>query len=110
MGGAFARVPEDQTAFPNRQARYWLNIYGVWDDSSRDEEQIAWVREFFAAMLPHAADGMYLNFQGTDPGSDPLERARAAYGSAKLARLQQLKDRYDPDNVLRLNHNIPPTR
>ncbi|HLA81062.1 MAG TPA: BBE domain-containing protein [Thermoleophilia bacterium] len=108
MGGAFARVAEDETAFPNRHARFWLNIYGVWDEASDDAEQIAWVRDFHAAMQPRAAEGMYVNFQGGEAGTDPLERARSAYGARKLVRLRQLKDRYDPDNVFRLNHNIPP--
>lgn len=110
MGGALARVADDDTAFPNRAARYWLNIYGVWDEASDDEEEIAWVRGLYAAMEPHAAQGMYVNFQGAEAGSDPLERARSAYGAGKLDRLRAVKDRYDPDNLFRLNHNILPTR
>jgi len=103
-------VPEEATAFPNRDARYWLNIYGVWDEASDDAEQTAWVRGFHAAMKPRAAKGMYVNFQGAEAGTDNLERARLAYGDHKLARLRRLKDLYDPDNVFRLNHNIPPSR
>jgi FAD/FMN-containing dehydrogenase len=62
-------------------------------------------------MQLHAAEGMYVNFMGleAEPAADLGESARAAYGDRKLARLTALKRRYDPDNVFRLNHNIPPT-
>jgi FAD/FMN-containing dehydrogenase len=109
MGGAFARVPEDETAFPNRATRYWLNVYGVWDDPSADAEQIGWVRGLYGAMEPRASQGMYVNFQAAERARDPLELARSAYGPEKLDRLRRVKDRYDPDNVFNLNHNIPPT-
>jgi FAD/FMN-containing dehydrogenase len=47
---------------------------------------------------------MYVNFM-MDEGD---ERVRQAYGPAKFDRLKALKRRYDPDNVFRLNQNIPP--
>jgi hypothetical protein len=64
------------------------------------------------AMQPYAREGMYVNFLGADGGSaaDIHKAARAAYGDRKLARLTALKDRYDPDNLFRLNHNIQPSR
>jgi len=111
MGGAFGRVPEDATAFPNRDAGFWLNMYAMWNDPADDDSNRRWARESWAAMQPHAADGMYVNFLGADPGTvaDIREAARSAYGDDTLARLTALKDRYDPDNVFRLNHNIPPS-
>jgi FAD/FMN-containing dehydrogenase len=108
MGGAFARVPEGATAFPDRSATYWLNIYGFWPDASDDPARIAFVRGFAADMEPHAAGGQYVNFLGHEGESDPRADALAVYGETKLERLIALKRRFDPDNVFRLNHNIPP--
>jgi FAD/FMN-containing dehydrogenase len=110
MGGAFGRVPEDATAFTNRGAAFWLNLYALWQDTAADDPNRAWARDSWAAMQTHAAEGMYVNFLGADGGSasDIREAARAAYGDRKLERLTALKERYDPENVFRLNHNIPP--
>ena len=107
MGGAFGRVAEDATAFPNRAARFWLNIYGFWSDPAHDAARIAWVKEFSDAMRPHAMAGQYVNFLGHDD-ADAHRKALAAYGPAKLERLMELKRRYDPANLFRINHNIPP--
>jgi len=108
MGGAFGRVAEDATAFPNRGATFWLNIYGFWPDPTDDAARIAWVKGFSDAMRPHAMAGQYVNFLGHEDG-DAHGKARAAYGPAKLERLVTLKRRYDPSNLFRINHNIPPT-
>lgn len=110
MGGAFGRVPEDATAFTNRGAAFWLNMYAMWDDPADDDANRRWARDSWTAMRPHASEGMYVNFLGADGGSatDIREAARAAYGDTTLDRLTALKERYDPDNVFRLNHNIPP--
>ncbi len=108
MGGAFARVAEDATAFPNRAAQFWLNIYGFWPDAADDSARIAWVKGFSDAMRPHAMAGQYVNFLGHDDG-DVHRRAVTAYGPRKLERLMALKRRYDPENVFRINHNIPPS-
>ena len=111
MGGAFGRVPEDATAFTNRSAGFWLNMYAMWHDPAEDDPNRRWARDSWTAMQPHAAEGMYVNFLGVESGSanDVREAARAAYGDRKLARLTTLKDRFDPDNVFRLNHNILPS-
>jgi FAD/FMN-containing dehydrogenase len=108
MGGAFGRVPEDATPFPNRSAGYWLNVYGFWNDPADDTPRTAWIRRFAAAMEPHASGGQYVNFLGQEGGRDNRQAAMAVYGPAKFERLVALKRRYDPDNLLRLNHNIPP--
>lgn len=110
LGGAMARVPEDATAYPDRGARFLLNMYGVWSDPAMDERGRAWARESHAALRPYARQGEYVNFLGAEGASGPGAKAQAltAYGEAKLARLTELKRRYDPDNVFRLNHNIPP--
>ena len=107
MGGAFGRVAEEATAFPNRSAEFWLNIYGFWPDAAEDEARIAWVKGFSGAMRPYAMAGQYVNFLGQDE-RDPRTKALATYGEPRLERLTALKRRYDPDNVFRVNHNIPP--
>jgi hypothetical protein len=108
MEGAFGRIAEEATAFPDRSARFWLNIYGFWPDATDDAERIAWVKGFSDAVRPHAMARQYVNFLGEE--SDPVrQRALEVYGPTKLERLQVVKRRYDPQNVFRVNHNIPPT-
>jgi FAD/FMN-containing dehydrogenase len=108
MDGAFGRVAEDATPFPGRSARYWLNIYGYWPDAADDAARTAFVKGFAADMAPHATGAQYVNFLGQE-GSAAGARASAlaVYGPSKLERLIALKRTYDPDNVFRLNHNIP---
>ncbi len=107
MGGAFGRVAEDATAFPSRTAAFWLNIYGFWADPADDSARTAWVKDFSDGVRPLAMAGQYVNFLGRDEG-DARAKALAVYGSAKLERLVGIKRRYDPDNLFRINHNIPP--
>jgi hypothetical protein len=108
MGGAFGRVPEEATPFPNRAARFWLNIYGFWPDPADDADRIAFVRGLSADMEPFATGGQYVNFQGLEPtehrGFDP----RTVFGPPKYRRLVDVKRRYDPGNLFHVNHNIPP--
>jgi FAD/FMN-containing dehydrogenase len=109
MGGAFGRVPAAATPFPDRSSRYWLNIYGFWPDAADDAARIAFVRGFAADMEPHASGGQYVNFLGREGGRlDARAAALAVYGPEKLERLTAIKRRYDPENIFRLNHNIPP--
>ena len=65
---------------------------------------MAWARESWAALAPHAAAGAYVNFLG----EEGQERTRAAYRH-DYARLVALKNTYDPRNFFRLNQNIQPT-
>ncbi|MBT2551843.1 FAD-binding oxidoreductase [Arthrobacter sp. ISL-5] len=109
LEGAFGRVPEEATAFPNRSAQYWLNVYGYWQDPSEDERLTAFARKAHALMQPFSEHGEYVNFLGADLGHQDADAARHAYGQDKYQRLVALKDRYDPHNLFRLNHNIPPT-
>ncbi|NKX49726.1 FAD-binding oxidoreductase [Arthrobacter deserti] len=108
LGGAYGRVPEDATPFPNRSARFWLNIYGFWDVASEDAARINFVRGFATDMRPFATGGQYINFMGAEPGQDPASLALSVYGTDKLERLVALKRTYDPENLFRLNHNIQP--
>jgi FAD/FMN-containing dehydrogenase len=108
MDGAFAGVPEEATAFPDRSARYWLNLYSFWADAPDDDDHIARIRALHADLAPHARPGQYVNFLGNEGiQTDARQQALAAYGPTKLARLIELKRRYDPQNLFRLNHNVP---
>jgi FAD/FMN-containing dehydrogenase len=102
LGGAINDVPNDATAFPHRDARWLINIAGQWRDPAATEDEIAWVRDTFAALEPHLTGGAYSNFMEEDD-------AQTAYGST-LNRLREIKAIYDPDNVFRLNQNVEPAR
>ncbi|MGZ6670322.1 MAG: FAD-binding oxidoreductase [Solirubrobacteraceae bacterium] len=104
LGGAIGRPSPDAAAFGHRDAVFDFTILTVWQDPAEDGEQIAWARDFHAAMQPHAT-GVYVN----NLGVEGAERVRAAYAPATYTRLVALKDRYDPDNILRLNQNITPS-
>lgn len=106
MGGAVARVGEQETAYGHRDAGHVVNINAIWTEGDpRTEEHIKWARDFWSALTPHDPLGVYVNFLG-DEGED---RIRAAYGEEKYRRLVELKDKYDPGNVFRVNQNIAPT-
>lgn len=104
MRGAIARVGEDATAYSHRQAPFLINVNAMWTDRAESETQIAWARDFWTAMQPFSAGGVYVNFLSNE-GQD---RVRAAYGAKTYARLAALKRAYDPDNVFQLNQNITP--
>jgi FAD/FMN-containing dehydrogenase len=107
MGGATGRVGGDATAFGDRSAPYMLSVDGNWTDPADDATGIAWTRSFIdeASTIP-SARGTYLNFSG-DPDIDADVR-QAAFG-ANLQRLTEVKDRFDPGNLFRLNNNVPPS-
>ena len=105
LGGALARAREDETAFSQRDATYNVNINAVWtEDDPESERHVAWARDFFSAMQPHAGGRVYVNFLG-DEGA---KRVRQAYGDRQYERLVELKRAYDPTNFFRLNQNIEP--
>jgi FAD/FMN-containing dehydrogenase len=105
LGGALAHMGEDETAFSQRDAAHNVNINAVWtEDDPEPERHVAWARDFFSAMQPHAGGRVYLNFLG-DEGAG---RVRQAYGDRQYERLVELKRAYDPTNFFRLNQNIKP--
>ncbi|MGE5691690.1 MAG: FAD-binding oxidoreductase [Pseudomonadota bacterium] len=102
--GAVTRVGVTETAVPHRAEGWNLLIPSVWTDPADTEANVAWSRETFAAMRPHLGTGRWLNYLGDDQAEDAI---RAAYGP-NYERLEEVKRRYDPDNVFHLNHNIAP--
>ena len=103
LGGAVATVDEAATAYSHRRAAYALNCNASWEDGD-PAPHVQWARDFSAALQPHSM-GVYVNFLGEE-GED---RAKAAYGPEKYARLVALKDKYDPTNFFRVNQNIKPS-
>lgn len=103
MGGAIAEVGREATAFPHRDKTFMFTISPKWTDPERDDELIAWAREFHEALEPYAADGVYVNYIDQDE-----QRVREAYGDW-YERLVKIKNEWDPDNLFRMNQNIEPT-
>jgi FAD/FMN-containing dehydrogenase len=105
LGGAYARVPEDQTAFGgSRQTRWTLNIAALATDPEVLARDRTWARDFWAALRPHANNsGSYINFLA----DEDQERVRTSYGQ-KYDRLAAIKATWDPDNVFHHNANIRP--
>jgi FAD/FMN-containing dehydrogenase len=89
-----------------RPAAFNVSVMATWQDAALDEQHIRWARDTAAAIEPWSfSGGGYVNYMQAD---EPIERVRAAFGAESFARLQALKLRYDPKNVLRRNQNIPP--
>ena len=104
LGGAYARVPADATAYAHRSSPIMTNVAAFHDGSEADRaKRQAWVDEL-ALALNQGDDGAYVNFL-TDEHS---ERVRSAYPGATWDRLVEIKRKYDPTNLFRLNQNIPP--
>jgi len=106
MGGAINTVGAQDTAYSERSANWMLSMDGNWTDPSDDDKVISWVRGAWAELHEHGTGTLYLNFtsaveEGTTVGVD------SAFGK-NLERLAQIKAKYDPDNIFRLNNNIIP--
>ncbi|MET0827720.1 MAG: FAD-binding oxidoreductase [Acidimicrobiales bacterium] len=103
LGGAMARVPVEATAFAHRHSRIMANVAAFYEGPADRDRRQAWV-DGAAAALQQGDEGAYVNFLG-DEGP---ERVRRAYPGSTWDRLVEVKRRYDPDNLFRRNHNIPP--
>ncbi len=104
LGGAVARVPADATAYAHRSSRIMVNVAAFYDGTEEDKvRRQDWVEQF-ARALRQDDEGAYVNFLA-DEGP---ERVRAAYPGKTWDRLVEIKSRYDPANLFRLNQNIPP--
>jgi FAD/FMN-containing dehydrogenase len=103
LGGAMSRVPADATAFAHRNSRIMVNVAALYQQPEEKPKHEVWASDF-ATALRQGDEGVYVNFLG-DEGE---ARLRAAYPGKTWERLASLKARYDPTNLFRLNHNIPP--
>jgi FAD/FMN-containing dehydrogenase len=104
IGQAVNALPDDATAFSHRDANYMFHPISCWESANDDEKVIAANRAFADAMRAFGTGAAYLNF--TPEG----DRVREAYGDEKYQRLVELKDKYDPENLFRLNQKIKPSR
>jgi FAD/FMN-containing dehydrogenase len=105
VGGAMARVAANATAWPNRDAHFIMNVHTRWRDKAQDQGCIAWARHLFEAAAPFASGSVYVNFMP----DDEKDRVEKAYGT-NYRRLAEIKRRYDPGNLFRMNQNIRPAR
>jgi FAD/FMN-containing dehydrogenase len=105
LGGALQRVPAGATAFGQRQSPFLIGVESNWDEADREEENIGWAREVIEDMQSISDAAAYLNFPGfSEEGEAQLVKA---FGD-NFPRLQEVKAKYDPDNVFRANLNIRP--
>lgn len=103
-GNAANRVPPEATAFSHRNARYDLVILSGWTDPADDDKNIAWTRELWDALAPYSLGAIYVN----SIVDDDEATVKTAYRDNTYRRLTELKARYDPTNLFRLNPNIKP--
>lgn len=103
LGGAMSRVAPDATAFPQRRSHFVMNAHTRWQDAQDDDAFVAWARMLFGAMAPYAMGTAYVNFMP----DDEVDRVETIYGP-NYRRLAEIKGRYDPENLFRMNQNIQP--
>jgi hypothetical protein len=103
LGGQASKVSPDATAYAQRDAKFVLNVHGRWQEPSEDNKCVSWAREFFKASAPYATGGVYVNFLT----EEETDRVAAAYGP-NYSRLVQIKAKYDPQNIFRMNMNVKP--
>ncbi len=103
VGGAAGRVPAHATAFPQRSTHFVMNVHARWREPELDRTCIDWARGLYEAAGPHAAGTAYVNFMP----ADEVDRVEAAY-AGNYRRLSELKRRYDPMNLFRMNQNVRP--
>jgi len=103
LGGQTTRVAPDAMAYSSRDTKFVLNVHGRWETPSEDQRVITWAKDFFNASAPYATGSVYVNFLT----QEETDRVGAAYGS-NYKRMVELKKKYDPTNLFRLNQNIKP--
>ena len=102
-GGAITRVAEDATAFPNRNAINCPTVVVAWNEGADPEPHIAYIRSYWSTIEKHT-DGFYTNTGDYEPQDKVNRNFRGNY-----RRLVAIKDKYDPDNLFRLNINVQPS-
>jgi len=103
--GAATRRPVDATAFGVRDECFHFVAIASWDPVDDAVRHIQWARAFWTAMQAWSANRLYMNILGPDES----DRIAEAYGP-NYARLSQVKAKFDPLNVFRINQNIAPAQ
>lgn len=103
INGACHRVASDATAFAYRDASFATVIAGMWPDAADNEKHTRWVKDYYAAIHPHAMEGGYVNFMADDDQGRIRDNYKGNYD-----RLVSIKRQYDPDNLFHMNQNIVP--
>jgi FAD/FMN-containing dehydrogenase len=103
LGGAMGAVAPDATAFSDRRSPFVINCIARTPDPAQLPERVEWARGARDAMAAYGNGRTYVNFTGEGG------KAKQAYPPEMFARLQAVKDQYDPTNMFRFNQNIPPT-
>jgi FAD/FMN-containing dehydrogenase len=104
INGAAHRARNDETPWSYRDANWAEVIVGVDPDPAKKSELVEWARNYWDALHPYSAGGAYVNFM-MDEGED---RIRATY-RGNYDRLAEIKAKYDPNNLFRINQNIKPS-
>ena len=105
INGAASRVARQDTAWNYRDANWAQVMVGVDPDPANNEKIISWTKNYYDALHPYSAGGAYVNFLMGDEGGD---RVKATYGD-NYERLVAIKNKYDPQNLFRVNQNIKPS-
>ena len=103
INGAVHRTGEQDTAFSYRGTKWAEVIVGVDPDPANKDKIVEWARDYWEAVHPYSAGGAYVNFMMEEGAA----RVEATYGG-NYARLRQVKAKYDPENLFRVNQNIAP--
>jgi FAD/FMN-containing dehydrogenase len=105
LGGEYSRTDRSTMALEAPDAPWAYHALTMWFDPAENDVNVAYAREFSAAMAPYGTGVAYANFVNPDEIAD---RWRGSFSDEKWSRLIALKRQWDPDNVFRLNVNIPP--
>ncbi|MBI3167389.1 MAG: FAD-binding oxidoreductase [Chloroflexi bacterium] len=103
LGGAMTRVPVDATAFAHRESKIMVNLAALYNNPEEKDHHEAWVTQY-ESDLRQSDKGAYVNFLGAVDQA----QVRAAFPGSAWKRLGEIKKKYDPTNLFRLNQNIPP--
>jgi FAD/FMN-containing dehydrogenase len=105
FGGAVQRVASNATAFGDRSMPFMFSLDAIWSDAADDNTNIDWVRDCWQGMQRFSTGRMYLNFPGLGEGENLV---RNAFSSETYRQLQEVKRKYDPNNIFKMNQNILP--
>jgi FAD/FMN-containing dehydrogenase len=106
IDGVAGRVPSDATAWNYRDANWGMVIAGISPDPADNHRMIDWARSYWRELHPYSAGGAYVNMM-MDAADEGEDRVRASYAD-HYDRLRDIKRKYDPNNLFRVNQNIPP--